>query len=516
MEIKTKNVIKGTIKNLDKGAVATERMKDTIVNVKEKAENSQNSENNTIDYASDKVNFAVNRSAQETVHQFNKQGQKAVETTKNNIIKTKQKIHDFKIKQAQKKSVKTKIEKSAKGIKTGTKQAIKTQKQVFDKSKKVAKETVKATGRAKKMAQESVKATARATKLAIKATISAVKGIIAATKALVTAIIAGGWVAVVVILIICLIGLLLSSIFGIFFSSEDTGSSRTMNSVITEINKEMADKITQLQNSNIHDDYVIDSDRAEWKDILAIYTVKISKGTNEVDVITIDDDKVKTLKEIFWEMNTVSSEIKTETVKNPETGEDETKQILHIKITSKTVDEMMNLYNFNTKQREQMAELLRDDYAMLWSSVIFGTSVGSLDIVQIALSQVGNVGGQPYWSWYGFNSRVEWCACFVSWVANQTGYIDAGVIPKFAGVQTGIDWFKLMGQWKEPGFTPKPGDIIFFDWENDGKPNHVGIVEKVENGRVYTVEGNSTDDTCRQKDYDIKSSVIFGYGTPAY
>lgn len=516
MEIKQRNVVKGTIKQLDRGAIATERMKDTIVNVKEKAENSQSSENNTMDYASDKVTYVANRSADETVHQFNKQGQKAVHTTKNNIIKTKNRIHDYKIKLAKNKSVKTKIDKTAKGIKTGTKQAIKTQKQVFDKIRKVAKETVKSTERAKKLAIQSAKAVARTTKATVRGVILAIKGIIAATKALIALLVAGGWIVVVIVIVICLIGLLLSSIFGIFFSSEDTGGGRTMSSVVSEINKEMADKIINLQSSNTHDDYVIDSDRAEWKDVLIIYTAKVSKGNNEAEVITLDDDKVATLKEIFWEMNIVSSELKTETVKNPETREDESKQILHIKITRKTVDEMMNHYNFNSNQREQVKELQKEEYAMLWSSVIFGTSVGSPDIVAIALSQVGNVGGQPYWSWYGFDSRVEWCAVFVSWVANQAGYIDAGVIPKFAGVATGIEWFKLMGQWKDKGFTPKPGDIIFFDWEVDGTPSHVGIVEKVENGKVYTVEGNSTDDGCRQKGYDINSSVIMGYGTPAY
>jgi len=137
-------------------------------------------------------------------------------------------------------------------------------------------------------------------------------------------------------------------------------------------------------------------------------------------------------------------------------------------------------------------------------------------MVKIALSQVGNVGGQPYWSWYGFNSRVEWCACFVSWVADQAGYIDKKIIPKFSGCQNGIDWFKAMGQWKDKGFIPKAGDIIFFDWEVDGKVNHVGIVERVENGKVYTIEGNSTNDTCRQKEYNINSKYIYGYGTPAY
>ena len=192
------------------------------------------------------------------------------------------------------------------------------------------------------------------------------------------------------------------------------------------------------------------------------------------------------------------------------------KKILHIDIIHKSIEDMMNQYNFTPLQRQQVNELQKEEYASLWSSVIFGTSVGSPNIVQIALSQVGNVGGQPYWSWYGFNSRVEWCACFVSWVANQAGYIESNIIPKFAGCQNGIDWFKAMGQWKEKGYIPREGDIIFFDWEVDGSVNHVGIVEKVKNGKVYTVEGNSTDDMCRQKEYDINSNVIFGYGTPAY
>ena len=177
---------------------------------------------------------------------------------------------------------------------------------------------------------------------------------------------------------------------------------------------------------------------------------------------------------------------------------------------------MITQYYFTPIQKQQLNELLSEEYASLWSSVIFGTSVGSPDIVQIALSQVGNVGGQPYWSWYGFTSRVEWCACFVSWVADQAGYIETNVVPKFSGVIQGINWFKAVGQWKEAGFVPNPGDIIFFDWENDGSADHVGIVEKVENNTVYTVEGNSNGDTCRQKEYSINSNVIFGYGTPAY
>lgn len=183
---------------------------------------------------------------------------------------------------------------------------------------------------------------------------------------------------------------------------------------------------------------------------------------------------------------------------------------------------MADKYNFTQAQREQLLELTDNKYANMWSSVIYGSSVGSNDIVLVAASQIGNVGGQPYWSWYGYDSRVEWCACFVSWCANECGYIEAGIIPKFAGCQSeGVDWFRTCGLWKEKGFSPKPGDIIFFDWADketgvrNGQADHVGIVEKTENGRVYTIEGNSSDSCCR-RDYDINSLDILGYGTPMY
>ena len=140
-------------------------------------------------------------------------------------------------------------------------------------------------------------------------------------------------------------------------------------------------------------------------------------------------------------------------------------------------------------------------------------------IVEVARSQIGNVGGEPYWSWYGFTERVEWCACFVSWCANKCGYISSGIIPKFSGCINGVDWFKDRGQWIGNSFEPSPGMIIFFDWddedEQDGNADHVGIVEKVENGRVYTIEGN-TSDSCRQRSYPVGYYQILGYGIPDY
>ena len=138
-----------------------------------------------------------------------------------------------------------------------------------------------------------------------------------------------------------------------------------------------------------------------------------------------------------------------------------------------------------------------------------GTRLGNQNTVNIAKDQVGNVGGQPYWSWYGFNSRVEWCACFVSWCLNQAGYSE----PKFASCNSqGVPWFRDHGQWANGNYKDlAPGDVIFFDWEGDGSADHVGIVIGTDGERVYTVEGNSGD-SCRIRDYDLNSNVIMGYG----
>ena len=140
---------------------------------------------------------------------------------------------------------------------------------------------------------------------------------------------------------------------------------------------------------------------------------------------------------------------------------------------------------------------------------INGTRPGNSQLVELAKSQVGNVGGQPYWSWYGFNSRVEWCACFVSWCYGQSGRTE----PRFAGCQSqGVPWFQSHGQWGARGYENiAPGDAIFFDWDLDGSADHAGIVVGTDGSRVYTVEGNSGD-ACKIKSYDLNYQSIKGYG----
>ena len=140
---------------------------------------------------------------------------------------------------------------------------------------------------------------------------------------------------------------------------------------------------------------------------------------------------------------------------------------------------------------------------------------GNAAMVAVAQSQIGNVGGAPYWSWWGLDYRVEWCAIFVSWCADQCGYLDAGVLPKMEGVQPYVDWFIERGQWQGRDYEPSPGDIIFFDWESDGLADHVGIVEKVEDGLIYTIEGN-TGDVCAERRYTLGSAPVYGFGLPLY
>jgi cell wall-associated NlpC family hydrolase len=141
--------------------------------------------------------------------------------------------------------------------------------------------------------------------------------------------------------------------------------------------------------------------------------------------------------------------------------------------------------------------------------LVNGTRPGNTAIVDLAKQQVGNVGGRPYWSWYGFNSRVEWCACFVSWCYNQAGKSE----PRFAACQSqGIPWFQSHGQWGDRSYTNiAPGDAIFFDWDLDGSADHVGLVIGTDGQRVYTVEGNSGD-ACKIKSYPLDYRCIKGYG----
>lgn len=370
-KIKTREIVKGTIKTIDKGVIATQKTKDNIVNVKQKSETAtQTREQNSSEYAINRMTGASKRIIDNS-GKIKKKGNQSVKTTKENYRKAKTKVKSIKTKLAEKRKVKE----TTKGIKTSSKVA-------KHEAKKVAQESVKASQKAMKLAKESAKRTYQGVKLAVKATISTVKAIIAASKALITALIAGGWVALIVIIVICLIGLLCGSVFGIFFSGEKSSAdSMSMQDAIVECNKEFSDKLESIQNTNPHDEYVLDGSMATWKDMLLIYAVKQSNGLNEQEVITMDNTKLAVLKGIFWDMNSLSSEVKTETVTEQgvnslEMPKEVQKKVLHITISSKTAEQMKNEYHFTPMQLSQYNELASDDYATLWNGIVYGIDSG--------------------------------------------------------------------------------------------------------------------------------------------
>lgn len=439
--------------------------------------------------------------------------------------------------QATAKTAKGTIKTAEKGVKTAqqtSKAAIKTAEATAKASKAAAQASAKAAKAAAHAAKAAAKAVVAAAKVAAKAIAAAAKAIAAAVKALVAAIAAGGWVAVVIIVIICLVAAVVAC-FGIFFSSEDTGSDKTMQMVVQEINQEYQAELDNIKSSVVYDTLEMSGSMAVWPEVLSVYSVKVtSDPDNPQEVATITDEKEQILRDIFWEMNTITHSTTTEEVTVIIETDDgngnileeevtETRTTLYIVVSHKTADEMASQYGFNEDQLEHLHALLEEGTSSMWAAVLYGVYGEDDQIVAVALSQIGNVGGMPYWSWYGFGSRVEWCACFVSWCANECGYIDNGVIPKFAGCVNGVQWFKDRGQWADGSFEPAPGMIIFFDWDSpdgssgpqDGLSDHVGIVEKVENGRVYTVEGNSGD-SCRQNSYPVGYYEILGYGVPTY
>lgn len=367
-----------------------------------------------------------------------------------------------------------------------------------------------------KTAAHSIKTAERSGAAGIKTSQRAAAQTKAAAKALVTALLAGGWVVVMVAVVICLIGLLVGSCFGIFFSGEDTGTGQTIRTAIAQVNQEYQEKLEDLQASHPHDTLEITGSQAEWKEVLAVYAVKVTTDPEGQEVASMDEEKLGMLAEVFWEMNQLSAsvETRTETAQNEDGETVETEvTVLVLSVSHKTAQEMAEQLRFDDDQKEQLQELLSPEYDDLWNELLYGIAVGSGDLVAVALSQVGQVGGEPYWSWYGFGFRVEWCACFVSWCAGQCGLLENGVIPKFASCGAGVNWFQSRGQWLDGSATPEPGMIIFFQWYGSDSliADHVGIVERVDNGRVYTIEGNSND-MMRRNSYPVGYGEILGYG----
>ena len=540
-DIKTREN-KKDIKMLDRAAGLAKVTKDTTVRTKDQIQNlSYDGQITPDEYAEDKIKYMAESAIEDTGKAAKKTVQKTYDGGKRlyKEIRRTRKETDA-IKQTAKSTGKSTAKTMQKSIKTGqctvktAQQTAKTTVKTAERTAKAAKKTAEASAKAARMAAQAARQAARATyKAAVvtaKAVAAAVKAAIAGVKALIAAIAAGGWVAVVIIIVICLIALIVGSCFGIFFSGEDTGSGMTMQTVISDINTEYEAKINETKGTVAYDVLEMLGSRAVWPEVLSVYAVKTAGDPNNPqEVASMDESKKQILKDVFWAMNEISfnTATKTENVVTEtddgngnivETTESVTRTYLYIRVTHKSADEMAQQYGFTDEQKEQLRELLSDENKKMWSGVLYGYYTGGEDIVSVAISQVGNTGGQPYWSWYGFGSRVEWCCCFVSWCANECGYIDSGVIPKYAGTSSGVNWFKERGQWLDGSAEPSPGMIIFYDWAKnglDGQADHTAIVWKVENGYVYTIEGN-WDDQCQTSCRPIGEYQILGYGVPAY
>ena len=612
-DIKTRDAVKGTIKTLDKAAIAGERMKSVYAKTKDKAEQGYYAEENSpTEYASDKVSHASGRIRDEGIHQFNKQGQKNVQTTKENIGRAKDKITEFKTKRAVKaaeqkktqavaeqngslirngeasrspvpdvpkqgempqtqtgasqliktrrqgsplrgyhdairqgqgkKTIKTTarnaertikttakgtVKATEKGVKTAgatSKTVVKTTEQTAKAAQKTAKASAKAAQKTAQTAKATAKATAEATKATVRATIAAVKAIIAGTKALVSALIAGGWVAIVIILIVVLLGCAVSLFGGGSESTSYTPVSAEVEAYTPLIQKyakqygipEYVELIKAVMMQESGGRGLDPMQAAEGS-----FNKKYPHEPNGIkDPEYSIECGVQELKAALVSAE-VENPIDMERIKLALQGYNFGNGYISWAKTNYGGYSYANAVEFSAMQAQRLGWKKYGD-TQYPTHVLryypYGrafTSGGNQAIVEMALTQLGNEGGQPYWSWYGFGGRVEWCACFTSWCADQCGYLESGIIPKFSLCSDGVNWFKGKGQWQDRSYEPTAGNIIFFDWDGDGTIDHVGIVEKSENGVVYTVEGNSGD-VCKQKQYAVGSSVIYGYGLPVY
>ena len=577
-DIKTRDTVKGTIKTLDKAAVAGQKMKQAYIATKDKAEHSVNTNENTAEeYAADKTEAGIDEIAHKGAYAFDKAGRKGVQETKQNIQSAKEGIQRFKQQRAEKamnaqktqgrpttvgsssaqtqttsairtlekpekmvkqsatsagkKNIKLAGKEAAKTTQRSVKTAehtarasIKTSQQTAKAAQKTAQATVKASRKAAQAAKKAAKATADTVKATAKATVATVKAIIAGTKALVAAIAAGGWIAVLIIMIVVLFG----AAVAMFGGGSDSNSYTPVSAEV-----EAYEPIIQK--------YAKEYGIPEYVELIKAVMMQESGGRG-LDPMQAAEGSFNTryphepngIKDPEYSIQCGVQELKAALI----SAEVESPiDMEHINLALQGYNfgngyiswakskyggySYANAVEFSTQQAQRLGW---DSYgdtqypAHVLRYYPYGrafTAGGNQAIVEVALTQVGNQGGQPYWSWYGFDSRVEWCACFVSWCADQCGYIESGLVPKFAGCVDGANWFKSNGKWQNRTYEPKAGDIIFFDWEGDGTTDHVGIVEKCENGIVYTVEGNSGD-ACKQRQYAVGSNNIYGYGIPAY
>ena len=604
-DIKTRDAVKGTIKTIDKSAVAAERMKDAFIRTKEKAESSTSpTENSPEEYAADRVTGSAEAVTFGVAHEFDKHGRKAVQDTKENIAKAKDYLEQRRAAQPQeaaknaaekaqetahaaqqpsqtviypsaaptpsrtpttpaetpqpspagariktidrqRMTIRTResshavikqptrtggiraVKGSARTVKTAeqsSRAAIKTSEQAARTAQASAKATVKTAERTAQAARAAAKTAAETAKRAAEATAKAIKAIIAGTKALIEAIVAGCWISVMIILIVVMLGVAIS-----LFGSGSGNSSYTPVSAEVEAYTPVIRLYAQQYGVGEYVELIkaimmqesggrgLDPMQASESGYNTRYPHSPNAITDpeysiDVGVQTIADSLRQADVESPIDMDNIKLALQGYNYGNGFISWARANYGGYSTLAAIEFSDMMaaSMGWSGYGDRQYPAHVLR--YYPIGRAFSVG---GNQAIVEVALAQIGNVGGAPYWSWWGLDYRVEWCAIFVSWCADQCGYLDAGVLPKMEGVRPYVDWFKERGQWQGRDYEPSPGDIIFFDWESDGLADHVGIVEKVENGLIYTVEGN-TGDVCAERRYTMGSAPVYGFGLPLY
>lgn len=557
-DIKTRDTVRGTIKAIDKSAVAAERMKDAFIRTKEEAQRGASpTEDTPEEYAENQVTGHAKTAAAHAARAFDKQGRKAVqqsirpqraslysdrrlptftatpqpETAGARFKREEHKRMVLRSRRSSDESTKPSVrEKRTLSIKTANR-AVKPVKRSVRTGKRTVRTVPVSPGITVRVANMSVqrmraaaKSSVETAKKASAAASKAVRAILAATKALVNAILAGSWLAVTIVLVVVLLGTALS-----LFGSESGHTS------YVPVNAEVEAYTPVIRV------YANQYGIGEYVELIKAIMMQESGGRG-LDPMQASESGYNTRYprtpnaitdpeySIDVGVQTVADSLRQAEVESP--------------VDMENIRLALQGYNFgngfipwareNYGGYSAVAAIEFSNYmaAQLgWNAYgdkqypahvlryyPFGrafTAEGNQAIVEIALTQIGNIGGEPYWSWWGLSERAEWCAMFVSWCADQAGLIDAGAIPKFENCVWGANWFKDNAGWADGSAEPSPGDIIFFDWEPDGCPDHVGIVEKCENGLVYTIEGNVNDD-CAQGRYYVGDTCIFGYGLPAY
>ena len=361
-----------------------------------------------------------------------------------------------------------------------------------------------------------------------KAVTHAIKALIEATKALLSALTAGGWIAVMILIIVIL--------FGGFLCMTGGDNSSTVSSVSAEV-EAYEPLIRQYANQYGIGEYVelIKAIMMQESGGRGLDPMQCSEGSFNTKYPKQPNGITDPEYSISCGVQEIKSCLERAGVKNPLDMENIKLALQSYNYGNGYLEWAKARGGYTLANAAEFSDMMAQ--RMGWSSYgdkqyvphvlqyyAFGripTGIGNQAIVQVAASQEGK-GGTTYWSWYGFDSRVEWCACFVSWCADQVGYIEEGKTPKFSACTDGINWYKEKGLWFENSndFFPVSGDIIFFDWKNkttgeqDGISDHVGIVKSYdfESRTIHTIEGNSGDE-CRERTYNKDDVQILGFGS---